>query len=103
MLPEITDADFEEVIAGAGLVLVDFWAAWCGPCQRMQTVLEEAAAEFAGRVRFVRLDVVANPAAPARAGVLGLPALFLYRDGQLLDRWGMLSAGQLRKRLQRYL
>jgi len=103
-LSDVSSTTFEgEVLRSPQPVLVDFWAEWCGPCRRLEPVLEGLAEEFAGRLRIVRLDVAANPDVPAREGVLNLPTLILYRDGQPVDRFGPLSEGALRKRLARQL
>ncbi len=82
-LPTTTDATFaDDVLASPTPVLVDFTAAWCGPCRMIAPVLDRIAAENAGRLRVVALDVDANPATARRYDVLGMPTLALFVRGE---------------------
>lgn len=86
-LPAVTDETFgAEVERHEGVVMVDFWAVWCGPCRMIAPIVEQLATEYAGRAKIVGLDGDANPRTLARYGVRGLPTLLVFRDGQLVDR-----------------
>ena len=82
----VTDATFDaEVRKSAVPVVVDFWAEWCGPCRQIGPALEELAVEYEGKVKIVKVNVDENPDSPAMLGVRGIPALFLFKDGQVVS------------------
>ncbi len=82
----VTDATFDAEVKHADLpVVVDFWAEWCGPCKQIGPSLEELSAEYAGRVKIVKVNVDENPDAPAGLGVRGIPALFMFKDGKVVS------------------
>jgi thioredoxin 1 len=81
----VTDADFEtEVLKADKPVLVDFWAEWCGPCHLVSPILEEINAEHGDKMTFVKMDVDENPLTPAKYEVTGIPALNVYRNGEVV-------------------
>jgi len=70
----------------SGLVLADFWATWCGPCKMIAPVLEELDAEMGDKVKIVKLDVDENQETAAKYGVMSIPTLILFKDGEIVDK-----------------
>jgi thioredoxin 1 len=82
----VTDADFQSVIAGPGPILVDFWAPWCGPCRMVAPHVEQLAKDFAGRAVIAKMNVDENPQTSQRYQIMSIPALFIFKDGAVVDR-----------------
>jgi thioredoxin 1 len=82
----VTDETFDAEVRSSDIpVVVDFWAEWCGPCKQIGPALEELSDEMAGKVKIVKVDVDNNPNSPAQMGVRGIPALFLFKDGEVVS------------------
>ena len=83
-LRTLTDSNFDQEIRN-GVVLVDFWAEWCGPCRRIAPIVEELAGKYDGRATVAKLNVDENPNIPGRFMIRGIPTLLLFKNGQLAD------------------
>ncbi len=82
----VNDANFDAEVRQSDVpVVVDFWAEWCGPCKTIGPALEELSDEYQGRVKIVKVNVDENPNSPAQLGVRGIPALFLFKDGEIVS------------------
>jgi thioredoxin 1 len=101
----VTDATFDEEIASASeAVVVDFWAEWCGPCKMIAPVLDEIAAEQAGKIKIAKLNVDDNPDIARRFDVMSIPTLIVFQDGQPKKRLvGAKGKGQLLEELAEFL
>jgi thioredoxin 2 len=101
----VTDANFASTVESSPLpVLLDLWAAWCPPCRMIAPVIDELAAELAGRVRVAKLDVDANPQTAARFNVHGIPTLLVLEGGQEVDRIvGVQPKAEIVRRLARVM
>lgn len=93
----VTDASFEDEVLNSNVpVLVDFWAAWCGPCKMIAPILDDVAGQYAGKVKVCKVDVDANGDTPAKFGVRGIPTLILFKNGNAeATKVGALSKTQL--------
>jgi thioredoxin len=84
---KVSDATFEaEVLKSSEPVVVDFWAEWCGPCRMIAPALEEISGAMNGKVKIVKLNVDENPAIATKYGVMSIPTLMIFKDGQLASR-----------------
>ena len=83
---QVTDATFSsEIEQSSGLILVDFWATWCGPCQVVAPVLDQLAGEYTGRARVAKLDVDSNQRTAVRFNVRSIPSILFFKNGQHVD------------------
>jgi thioredoxin 1 len=84
----VSDDTFEKDVLNAELpVLVDFWAAWCGPCRMIAPSVMELASEYDGKLTVAKMDIDDNPMTPGRYGIMSIPTLMIFKDGQVVDRW----------------
>lgn len=102
---QLTDESFEaDVLKASGLVLVDFWAEWCGPCKMIAPLLSEIAEEFSGKVTVGKLNIDQNSGTPPKYGIRGIPTLLLFKDGNVADtKVGALSKTQLKEFIDKNL
>lgn len=104
-LMQVTDQSFaSEVKKADGLVLVDFWAAWCGPCQMIAPVLDQLSKEYEGKARILKLDVDANQGTAMEYNVRSIPSILFFRDGKVVDTVvGLVPKDALENKIQKHL
>ncbi len=102
---EVTDATFDQlVLKSAKPVMVDYWADWCAPCRQLSPIIDELATAYGDKVTFLKLDTNTNPNTPTRYGVLGLPTLQVFVQGEVVKSMtGGKTKASLIKALDEYL
>ena len=102
---EVSDATFDqEVLKSEQPVLVDFWAAWCGPCKALAPIVEGVAATYAGKLKVAKVNVDENGAAASRYGIRGIPSLLFFKGGKVADQVvGFVSQDVIEEKIQRLL
>jgi thioredoxin 1 len=105
MALEITEANYEELVGNSSLpVVLDFWAAWCGPCKMVGPLIEEMHNEYAGKAVIGKVDVDANPEISRRFGIRNIPTIVFLKGGELVDKSvGAVPKGQLTSKLDAIL
>jgi thioredoxin 1 len=101
----VTDGDFgTEIEQGQGLAIVDFWAAWCGPCRMVAPIVEQLAGEYAGRLKVAKLDVDANQQVSTRYNIRSIPSILFFKDGKHVDTVvGAVPKAMLERKIQEHL
>ncbi|MDI9608765.1 MAG: thioredoxin [Candidatus Verstraetearchaeota archaeon] len=101
----VTDGNFESILTNTNsLVVIDFWATWCGPCMYMVPIFEKIARKYAGKAVFGRMNVDENPIVPGRLGIYGIPTFVFFKNGKEIDRMvGATSEANLEEMIKKHL
>ena len=101
----VTDANFAtEIETGQGLSIVDFWAAWCGPCRMVAPIIEQLAGEYSGRMKVAKLDVDANQNVATKYSIRSIPSILFFKDGKHVDTVvGAVPKAMLDRKIQEHL
>ncbi|MDO4681052.1 MAG: thioredoxin [Aerococcus sp.] len=103
MVQAITDQNFQAE-TDKGVVLVDFWATWCGPCKMQSPIIEQLDDEMGDQVKFTKMDVDDNPETPTSFGIMAIPTLLVKKDGEIVERLtGYTPKERLEQILEQYL
>jgi len=101
---EVSDVSFNDFIGQGGLIVVDCWAEWCGPCKMLSPIIDQLAKEYVGRVLFGKLNVDMNPATAAKFGIMSIPTLLVIRNSQLVETIvGAVPKNHIENVLNKYL
>ncbi len=102
---EVTTASWDQEVLGAkGLVMVDFWAVWCGPCRMVAPTVEEIAKEYAGKVKVCKLNTDENSEIASRYKIMGIPTLMFFKDGEKVEQIvGAVPKAQLKAKIDQFL
>lgn len=102
---KVTSAAWDqEVLQGSGLVLVDFWAVWCGPCQMVGPIVEELAVEYDGKLKVCKLNTDENPDIASKYRIMGIPTLMFFKNGSVVDQVvGAVPKAQLKSKIESLL
>ncbi len=100
----LTDQEFDAFVAKHPLVVVDFWAEWCGPCKALDPIIKDLAQKYDGKVAFAKVDADENPVKIRMYGIMGIPTLLVFKGGKLVDSVvGAVPKATLEARLQKHL
>ena len=87
MTVEVNDSNFEEIVLKSDkLVIIDFWAEWCGPCRMVAPIIEEISEEYAGKVLVAKVDVDTNPDISSKLGIRNIPTVMFFKNGKMVDK-----------------
>lgn len=102
---EVTTSNWDtEVIKAQGLVMIDFWAAWCGPCRMISPTVEELAKEYSGKIKVLKLNTDENSEIASRYKIMGIPTIMFFKDGNKLDQIvGVVPKQHLKAKIDSFL
>lgn len=104
MVRELSDAEFDDFTKKSKIAIIDMWADWCMPCKMVAPTFEQLAKEYAGKIEFAKLDIMANPEAAQKYGVVSIPAFLIFKNGEKVgELFGAMPKHAFKEQLEEFL